>query len=86
MGEANVTVHVLDPVAVALRLRITDTGGTARRNQDGTLTSAECVNNRTANARLPLPLGELPAGQYLLTLEAVLGERSAERLLRFEVR
>ena len=70
---------------VTLRLRIKDAHGTGAPNQTGTLTPAEFAGNRTANARLSLPLRELPPGQYLLTLEATLGERRAERLVRFEV-
>jgi VWFA-related protein len=76
-----------DPLQpVALLLRIDDTHGTALRNQTGTLSPAEFANHRTANSRLSLPLRELPPGQYLLTLQAALGERRTERLVRFEVK
>jgi hypothetical protein len=71
---------------VALLLRITDAHGTAVRNQNGALAAAEFASNRTANARLQLPLRELPPGEYLLTLEAALGERRADRVVRFEMK
>ena len=68
-----------------LRLRINDARDAIVRNQSGTLSPAEFGKNRTANARLSVPLRELPPGEYLLTLEATSGEHRAERLLRFEV-
>ncbi len=71
---------------VTLLLRIDDTHGTALRNQTGTLSPAEFAGHRTANSRISLPLRELPPGQYLLTLQAALGERRAERLVRFELK
>jgi hypothetical protein len=76
-----------DPLQpVTLLLRIDDTQGTAVRNQTATLTAAEFAGHRTANSRLSLPLRELPPGPYLLTLQAALGERRTERLVRFEVK
>ncbi len=75
-----------DPLQpVALLLRIDDTHGTALRNQTGTLSPADFADHRTANSRLSLPLRGLPPGRYLLTLQAALGERRTERLVRFEV-
>ncbi len=71
---------------VTLRLRIKDGRDVTERHQSGALTPAEFASNRTATARLTLPLRELPPGEYLLTLEATLGERRVERLLRFEVK
>lgn len=56
------------------------------RNQSGALTPAEFASNRTATARLTRPLRELSPGEYLLTLKATLGERRAERSVRFEVK
>jgi VWFA-related protein len=76
-----------EPVgAVTLRLRINDTTGATLRNETGALSPAEFAKNRTAHARLSLPLRELSPGQYLFTLEATLGDRRAERVLRFEMR
>jgi hypothetical protein len=75
-----------DPLQpVTLRLRIEDASGTTRRNEGGSLAAAEFATHRTANARLPLPVGDLPPGDYLLTLEAALGAQRAERFLRFAV-
>jgi hypothetical protein len=71
---------------VTLRLRISDVHDAAVRNQTGSLTPAEFTKSRTANVRLPLPLGGLAPGRYLLTLEASAGDLRAERLLRFEIR
>jgi hypothetical protein len=70
---------------VTLRLRIEDASGTTRRNESGSLAAAEFATHRTANARLPLPVGDLPPGEYFLTLEAALGAQRAERFLRFAV-
>jgi len=74
------------PQPVTVRLRIEDARGRTLRTQTGALGAAEFARNRTANARLTLPVRDLAAGQYLLTLEASQGDRRAERLLRFEMR
>jgi hypothetical protein len=71
---------------VTLRLRIDDAQGTARVTQSGELAPGQFASNRTANARLTLPLRDLSPGLYLLTLEAVLGDQRVERLVRFERR
>jgi hypothetical protein len=71
---------------VTVRLRIDDTQATAVRTQTGALSPAQFGSNRTANSRLTLPLRDLPPGQYLLTLEAALGDRRIERQVRFELR
>jgi hypothetical protein len=71
---------------VTLFLRLNDTRGTTVRSETGKLSPPEFGDNRTANARFSLRLSDLPPGQYLLTLEATVGDRRAERLLRFEVR
>ena len=70
----------------SLVLRIKDVHDKALRNQTGALSTAEFARHRTANVRLTLPLRELPPGQYLLTLEATSGDRTAERSLRFDLR
>jgi VWFA-related protein len=72
--------------SVTVRLRIDDTQATAVRTQTGALSPAQFGSNRTANSRLTLPLRDLPPGQYLLTLEAALGDRRIERQVRFELR
>ena len=46
-----------------------------QRNRSGALSAAEFASNRTATTRLTLPLRELPPGEYLLALEATLGDR-----------
>ena len=71
---------------IALRLRIIDAREVTQRNQSGALSAAEFAGNRTATTRLTLPLRELPPGEYLLALEATLGDRRVERSVRFEVK
>ena len=41
--------------------------------------------NRRADCVVPLPIANLPAGEYLLKLEASLDRRAAGRALRFAV-
>ena len=69
-----------------LRLRIHDPGGAEVRNQDGALDPAGFARNRTASARLAVPIRGLSPGEYLLSLEATLGPDRVERWVRFEVR
>jgi VWFA-related protein len=71
---------------VALRMRIIDAREVTERDQSGALNAAEFAGNRTATTRLALPLRALPPGEYLLVLEATLGDRRAERSVRFEVK
>jgi hypothetical protein len=71
---------------VTLRLRIDDAQAARRVTQTGELAPAQFSSNRTANSRLTLPLRDLPVGDYVLTLEAVLGDQRVERLVRFELR
>jgi VWFA-related protein len=84
VSQGTARKDVLQPVT--LRLRIDDTRAATRRTQIGTLAPAQFGNHRIANSRLTLPLRDLPAGHYLLTLEAALGDQRVERLVRFELR
>jgi hypothetical protein len=74
----------LQPVTV--RVRIVDAHDTAIRDERSVLAANRFETNRTANLHLSLPIQNLPPGSYLLMLTAVVGERSAERLVRYEVR
>jgi hypothetical protein len=69
---------------VTMRVRILDADGAAVRDQSLTF-AADAFEHRRADAVVTLPLVHLPAGEYLLTLDASAGERAAARALRFEV-
>jgi hypothetical protein len=71
---------------VRLHLRVLDAQDTTLRDQASILAPAEFATSRTANARFPVPLQNLPPGEYLLRLEATLGDRRTNRLVRFSVR
>jgi hypothetical protein len=70
---------------VTLRVQVRDAQDHAVRDSLQTLMPATFGANRTANARLPLPLQGLAAGHYLLSLDATMGERRASRSVRFAV-
>jgi hypothetical protein len=74
----------LQPVTV--RARIVDAHDTAIRDERSVLAANRFETNRTANLQLSLPIQSLPPGSYLLTLTAVVGQRTAERLVRYDVR
>lgn len=72
--------------SVALRVRIVDAREATNRDQTQTLGPDQFSTNRTANSRLALPVQSLPAGEYLLQIEASIGDRAVARAVRFEVR
>ena len=71
---------------VTLRVQIVDAHDTASRDERSVLAANRFETNRTANLQLSLPIQNLAPGSYLLTLTAVVGQRTAERLVRFDVR
>jgi VWFA-related protein len=71
--------------AVAVRARIVDVHDTAIRDERSVLAANRFKTNRTANLRLSLPIQTLPPGSYLLTVTAMVGQHTAERLVRFHV-
>jgi len=73
------------PVPVALAVRIVDATDTAVLGATETLAPDRFDASRAAEHRVALPLSRLPAGPYLLTLEASLGSRSVRRDVRFTV-
>jgi VWFA-related protein len=75
-----------DPIApVSMRVQILDAKGATIRDQS--LPFAESAfNNRRADCVITLPLAKLPAGEYLLKLEASTARHTSGRALRFEVR
>jgi len=69
---------------VSMRVQIVNAKGTAVRDQS--LTFAEqAFTNRRADAVMTLPVSNLPAGEYLLRLNASADDRTAARALRFAV-
>ena len=74
-----------DPIMpISMRVQILNATGTAVRDQS--LTFAErAFADRRADAVMALPVSNLPAGEYLLRLEAAAAGRTAVRALRFTV-
>jgi hypothetical protein len=71
-------------VPVSMRVQILDAKGTAVRDQSLPFGEA-AFTNRRADCVITLPLSSLPAGDYLLKLEASAGRETAGRALRFAV-
>ncbi|HET7220603.1 MAG TPA: VWA domain-containing protein, partial [Vicinamibacterales bacterium] len=71
-------------VPVAMKVQILDAKGAAVRDQSLPFTD-RMFNNRRADALITLPIANLPAGAYLLKLEASANQLSASRALRFAV-
>jgi VWFA-related protein len=71
---------------VSMRVRIINTQDHAVRDQSLVLEPSDFSVNRTTASRLTLPVQNLPPGDYLLKLDATMGERTAGRAVRFQVR
>lgn len=69
---------------VSMRVQILDAKGGAVRDQTLPFTE-KTFTNRRADCVITLPIANLPAGEYLLKLEASLDRRTAGRALRFAV-
>ncbi len=69
---------------VSMRVQILDAKGSAVRDQSLPFTE-KTFTNRRADCVITLPVANLPAGEYLLKLEASLDRRTAGRALRFAV-
>ena len=74
----------LAPVAVTAT--VVDASGRTRGSQTLQFAVSDFAENRTANCRFTLPVARLESGEYLLTVEATLGARTAGRALRFRVK
>lgn len=74
------------PREVILRASIVDAAGRTAVRQPLTLEPAAFDEGHTAEWHLDLPLPSLVAGDYLLTLEAAIGNNDTRRQLRFTVR
>jgi hypothetical protein len=72
-------------VPVAMAMHIVDVQDRVVREQASTLGPAAFASNRTANAKLVIPIAGLAPGQYLFTLDATAGKKSVERVVRFSV-
>ena len=72
-------------VPVSMRVQILDAKGGAVRDQSLPFTE-QTFTNRRADCVITLPLAKLPAGEYLLKLEASVDRQRTGRALRFEVR
>jgi VWFA-related protein len=74
-----------DPIVpVSMRVQILDAKGTAVRDQSLPFVES-AFTDRRADCVITLPLSSLPAGDYLLKLEASAGRDTAGRALRFAV-
>jgi VWFA-related protein len=71
---------------VDLRSSITDAAGKVVASSNVTLDAAQFVTGRSADHYVTLPIDTLPEGEYLLSVEASMGQRTAGRAMRFEVR
>jgi hypothetical protein len=75
-----------DPLApVELRTSVIDAEGKPVASASDVLAAGQFSNGRTADQYITLPLATLARGEYLLRLEARMGERAAGRALRFSV-
>ena len=74
-------------VPARLTISVTDSGGTVRvRRAENLAADMFGLNDRMAEFKMDLPLQGLPAGEYLLTLEASTGRGTARRDVRFAIR
>ncbi len=70
---------------VKLTMQIVDSTNTVVRRVVMPLEAAAFQKARAADYHLPLPLADLGAGQYLLTIEASAGSRTVRRDVRFDM-
>jgi hypothetical protein len=76
-----------DPLLpVQLRSSLLDAQGKVVADQSAALVVAQFEKARTADHYVTLPLATLSPGEYLLRIEASMGDRTAGRAVRFSVR
>ena len=76
-----------DPIVpVQLQSTILDARGTVVASQMRTVDPGQFATGRTADHYVSLPLGTLAPGDYLLKVEATMGQRVAGRAMRFVVK
>ncbi|MEO8482062.1 MAG: VWA domain-containing protein, partial [Acidobacteriota bacterium] len=73
-----------DIVAVSIKARIVDATGRGVSDQTMNLTERDFTRRRAA-CRIAVPIDRLPAGAYLLSLEATAGKETATRTVKFTV-
>jgi hypothetical protein len=71
-------------VPVTMRVQIVDAKGTAVRDQSLPFSEASFTNRR-ADCAMAIPVANLPAGEYVLKLEASTPRQQAGRALRFAI-
>jgi VWFA-related protein len=69
---------------VSMRVRILDAKGAAVRDESLPFAESAFTNRRT-DCVITLPLSKLAPGEYLLKLDATIGQKSSGRALRFSV-
>jgi hypothetical protein len=74
------STHAILPVSV--HTSVLDAKGNAVRDQILALTTKDFANRRAA---LALEVGQLPAGEYVVSIEASLARQRTRRALRFAV-
>jgi VWFA-related protein len=74
------------PRDVAMKARLVNVASTAIVDETSTMQAARFTAQRSADYIIELPVATLPAGPYLLTLTAALGDKAVERHLRFEMK
>jgi VWFA-related protein len=83
ISQGTSRTDALQPVTV--RVRLINVQDDVVRNQILTLTPDDFSTHRTATPRLALPVQNLPSGEYLLRIDATMGERTADRVVRFSI-
>jgi hypothetical protein len=71
---------------VSMTVTVVDSADAVLLAHEEALETGRFNRNRAADYQVPLPLAQLAPGEYLLTLTAVMGERSERRDVRFTVR
>jgi VWFA-related protein len=72
--------------SAALRVRLLDDTGAAAMDQPQTIPSAAFTKDGAADVSIDLPLSQLRAGSYLLTVETSEASSPIRRTVRFEIR
>ena len=73
------------PAAVAMTARVTDQLGRVIVSDSSTLSAARFLPLQGVDFRIDFPAAQFGSGDYLLTVDAAIGKRSARRDLRFRV-
>jgi hypothetical protein len=74
------------PVAVTMRVRITDAGGQVVSDRSSIVPAGAFGAERSADYAAPLPLATLAPGEYWCSMTATAGSHEAKRDIRFVVK